>query len=1327
MGYSKYVGRVGTLAVALGVGFAVVSPAGIAWADATETSSAPAGSDSSTGDNTGQAVAATTFGDEQTPTTESSDEPGQGTVGTATTPSSEPEQTTSPTAQTVEVAPGVVVSSSGGAKSSDDEGPSDDNAASEDTAGSGAATTGSSGRETLRQNAETLDKPPVRTHAQSDVRTNTATEASDDPKVSTAGTASTAATGADDTASITVSTPSTQRVSTPPVVASPVTTINALLSAFVAPIVSQILGAIPGVPANSPLGWVLLAAARRELFAPVAARSLAAESAPMTMSLMAAANLAPTVDVTFGIPVPTTGAVTGQVNATDPEGGTLTYTVTAPPSSGNLVFDSATKKFTYTPTTAQRIAAAASATTNDTIAMTITVSDGTNSVPTVVNVPVSEAPLTRAGEIGSVGDAHAVAIAGTRAYVTNKAAGTVTVIDTVTNTIVKTIAVGSSPDGIAVKPDGTQIYVISSESSTLRALNTSTGAIAKTLKIAKPSAIAISPTGQTLYVTSLDAGTLIKVTTTFWNTATVRLPAGSRPTDVIMSPDRKTIYVISGRSTGGGTVAAIGSNSYSSTTIGNLAAAPTALAISPDSKRLFVTTADSKLNVVNIATKSVVGSYGVTGVPAGVVLSNDGSTLLVTNTAGTVSAHNSTTGALLSSVATRTATTAMSVPPTTALSADGTTLYVTDFDADKVHLVSLVPANRAPQVGTPVLNPPNTTNGAVSGRVVATDADGDVLKHTLTTAPKNGSVSVAADGTFTYTPTATARHAAAKVGAATEVTTDTFTVTVTDTKGATATVSVTVAISPANAAPSAPTVTSSTDTSSGIVTGTVKFVDADNDTLTYTATSATKGTLTMQPNGSFTFTPTAAAREAAAVAGATAATKTDTVTVTVVDGYGGTATTTLTVTIVPAAGSFQASAPTQAIGAVTGTVSGANTQTGALSYTVTAGPTKGLVKVDAATGTFVYVPNVDARYAAEKTPGIDTDVFTVAVTDTVGVQTLVTVTVQVAPPQAGMMDQRSTTIAVTLQEMYFFSQAETDMTLDLLKQAGVTNVRILVPWMGVEYFDDWWSWENTDRMVNGAAARDIEVLAVLNSPPMWASVPDVPILAGRPADPAEFAEYASMVATRYAGKVSAYEIWNEPNYWGFWAPGPNAAQYTELLKAAYPVIKAADPNAVVVAGSVATVLDWFNITVNPVRFVQEMYDAGAAGYFDALAVHPYLYSLQFSAGATTIHSPLWQVNEIYKLMVANGDGNKKIWATEYGQPSHLISEASQAEFITDFLRTWRTLPYAGPAIVQTIKDNTESDPNAASMGLLRADWTPKQAWFDLQTVIAENQQILLGL
>ena len=46
------------------------------------------------------------------------------------------------------------------------------------------------------------------------------------------------------------------------------------------------------------------------------------------------------------------------------------------------------------------------------------------------------------------------------AYVANGSnPGTVSVIDTATNTVVATVAVGSNPIGVAVTPDGKHVYV----------------------------------------------------------------------------------------------------------------------------------------------------------------------------------------------------------------------------------------------------------------------------------------------------------------------------------------------------------------------------------------------------------------------------------------------------------------------------------------------------------------------------------------------------------------------------------------------------------------------------------------------------------------------------------------------------------------------------------------------------------------------------------------------------------------------------------------------------------------------------------------------------
>jgi len=163
-----------------------------------------------------------------------------------------------------------------------------------------------------------------------------------------------------------------------------------------------------------------------------------------------------------------------------------------------------------------------------------------------------------------------------------------------------------------------------------------------------------------------------------------------------------------------------------------------------------------------------------------------------------------------------------------------------------------------------------------------------------------------------------------------------------------------------------------------------------------------------------------------------------------------------------------------------------------------------------------------------------------------------------------------------------------------------------------------------------------------------------------------------------------------------------------------------------VGGVIAAAPDSGTDAVNSVRFVREMYAAGAAGYFDALSYHPYHYYVKFSQGGPYPTSPLTMAYQMHDVMVANGDGNKKIWATEYGEPSKLGSEAIQAAYINDFLRAWRDLDYAGPAFIHTVRDYVTLDPAAASFGVYRQDWSPKPAVGVIETVIDENEAYLAG-
>jgi YVTN family beta-propeller protein/VCBS repeat-containing protein len=1230
-----------------------------------------------------------------------------------------------------------------------------------------------------------------------------------------------------------------------------VSPIGTVLNDVVAPLLSAFLGSAQGGPMESPLAWVFLAAARRQLGVQGATATTSTVAAvPTTTSLTLAtaavtASSVPTVSPTFGTPDPVTGTVTGALNASEPGGNTLTYALTTPPTSGTLAFNTTNATFTYTPTTAARIAAGITSGV-DTIAMTVTVSDGTNTVPATVNIPVSPTAVAKSADIG-VTSPGAVVATNNRVYVANKAAGTVTVIDATNNTVIGTIAVGATPDGLTIKPDGTRLYVSSTAGNTVTVVNTATSAVVTTVAVADPSATAINSSGSTLYVANLNEGTVTKITTTTNAVSgTVTLPAGFRPTGIAVSPDKTKIVVIGTKADGTAAAASFALSSTTATAINGVTGAPTGLAVSPDSSKYYITSssgANSTVTIVNSATRAVLGTYAVGGVLSDIAVSNDGSTLVVTDTSGKVTALNAATGATLSTATTRSTTTPTPQLPSLALSPAGTTLYLTDLSANTVHVVSLVgvaqpPPTGGPTIGAPTIGAPDASTGAIAGAVNATDANSGPLTYTVTGAPTKGSVVLNTDGTFTYsptaaarhaastvgastslttdsftvsvsdpmnntaattitvnisptnaaptikttspitssstgvvkaqvsgtdadldplsytvstapakgtltiasgvytyTPTATARHAAAKVGATTADKTDTFSITVSDGHGGTATTTVTVTVVGANSAPTSPTATiTSVNTSTGTVTGGVTASDANGDTLTVTSTTPTKGTITINPSGTFSYTPTAAARQAASAPNALASAKTDAVTFTISDGYGGKTTVALSLPVTPYAAVGQPPSnvtvtvnnPTLAIGQVTGTVTATDPQGQTLTYTVTSAPTKGVVDINAATGTFSYVPDVASRYLAEASGGPGTDSFTVTISDTGNNTTTKAVTVTVAPPSSSpaAIDQRGTTVAMNVQELYFDSQADTNTALDLMKADGVTTIRMLIPWAGVEPTNNVYNWSAIDRVVTSATARGMTVLGVVDSTPTWAGVSGGAGLAAAPADPQQFAQFAGALATRYAGQISAYEIWNEPNGYQFWSPAPDAAAYTALLKAAYPAIKAADPNAEVIAAGLGAVTSFGNLTIDPVTYLQQMYAAGAQGYFDAVAYHPYLYTKLFSTPSQYASAPINQVQAMYALMVANGDGAKQIWATEYGQPSSVVSEQNQAAYINDFLTTWRTLPYAGPAFIDTIRDTGSANSSSSTLGVYHTDWTPKAAVSVIEEIILQNEAII---
>ena len=94
------------------------------------------------------------------------------------------------------------------------------------------------------------------------------------------------------------------------------------------------------------------------------------------------------------------------------------------------------------------------------------------------------------------------------------------------------------------------------------------------------------------------------------------------------------------------------------------------------------------------------------------------------------------------------------------------------------------------------------------------------------------------------------------------------------------------------------------------------------------------------------------------------------------------------------------------------------------------------------------------------------------------------------------------------------------------------------------------------------------------------------------------------------------------------------------------------------------------------------------------------------------------------VMTANGDGEKKIWATEFGAPTDgpagsFVSEGTQAKMISKAYSTWRGYDWAGPLFTYQGRDlGTSTDTSQNHFGLLHSNWSPKPAYDAYRQAVA---------
>ena len=330
--------------------------------------------------------------------------------------------------------------------------------------------------------------------------------------------------------------------------------------------------------------------------------------------------------------------------------------------------------------------------------------------------------------------------------------------------------------------------------------------------------------------------------------------------------------------------------------------------------------------------------------------------------------------------------------------------------------------------------------------------------------------------------------------------------------------------------------------------------------------------------------------------------------------------------------------------------------------------------------------------------------------------------VNTAPAQA--TTQSIPTVGVQFHGMWsMYSDAQRAAALDAMAAAGVRWVRIDMAWRGFEeqgrgVISQWYV-KRADSVVDMARARGMKVLVTLLDTPAWANggqSKNVP-----PTDVADYARFTNWMATRFAGRVQAWEVWNEPNLDDFWL-GEDPVRYAQLVRAAYPAIKAGDPQALVVAGAIAQ---------NDDAWLARMYDAGAGGHFDVLATHPYQGPIDAEPELPD-NGKWWimdHIGAVRNLMVARGDAGKQLWATEFGWSAHAntgfeaswdrgVSEATQADYLVRAVKWFGSKhPYVTNVFWYNERNKATGDIHEDNFGLLRHDLSPKPAYHALKNLL----------
>jgi len=319
-----------------------------------------------------------------------------------------------------------------------------------------------------------------------------------------------------------------------------------------------------------------------------------------------------------------------------------------------------------------------------------------------------------------------------------------------------------------------------------------------------------------------------------------------------------------------------------------------------------------------------------------------------------------------------------------------------------------------------------------------------------------------------------------------------------------------------------------------------------------------------------------------------------------------------------------------------------------------------------------------------------------------------------------------------------------EKTLKMAADAGLDWVKVHFTWESIEPrqkgdFTDpvshTSSWTKYDQIVDECERYGLKIIARLDRPPAWSRA-DNSLAEAPPDNYADYGDFVYAFVQRYRGRIGYIQIWNEPNIYPEWGNRPvNPQEYVALLKTAYQRAKEAYPGIKVLSAPLAYTLGqphpeqgkW--ISMSDLDYLEAMYAAGAADYFDILSTNAFGFDKPPEEAPDRSVLNFQRAALQREIMVKHGDAEKAVWFNEFGwnaapesfAPDLLIwqrvSEEDQAAYTIraiEFAR--REWPWAGVFMVWYLRQVGNITPDRADyyFRVIDVDFTPRLLYTALQ-------------